>query len=377
MTADLLSDDQLNRATLARQLLLDRADMSVTGAVQHLVGLQAQEPFDPYLGLWSRLAGFGPADLAARLEDRDLVRIVVMRGTIHLVTIEDAFRLRPVMQPVLDAEIARHPEFGPHMVGVDTEPVMAFAEQFLGDHPSSGTRLRAALAERFPGLHAPAMAYACRCYLPLVQVPPRGIWGAKGQVVLTPLTAWTARRAAPATLDEVALRYLRAFGPATVRDMASWSRLTGLAEVFECVRPRLRTFRGERAQELFDLPDAPRPPADTESPVRFLPEYDNALLSHADRSRFAVDGGQWLGGVVGPVKGTVLVGGRVRAIWRSDLDRSTGRATVVVEHDRLDRSDLDAVTAEADRAVRFWHADPADADVHLVPVNRRTRPAPG
>ncbi len=166
--------------------------------------------------------------------------------------------------------------------------MLAFAHPLLSERPMAGGALRAALAERFPDLHAAALAYACRCLLPLVQVPPRGVWGRTLQVTSTPLDAWVGRPLDPApSIDEVVLRYLAAFGPATPADAMAWSRLTGLREVFDRLRPRLRIFHDERGRELYDRPDAPRPGAEVPAPVRFLPEYDNLLLSHADRSRFS------------------------------------------------------------------------------------------
>ncbi|MEA3076329.1 MAG: hypothetical protein QOF60_1237, partial [Actinomycetota bacterium] len=141
-----LSDRALNRATLSRQWLLERSPAVPVDAVTHLVGLQAQNPLDPYLALWSRLVDFDPDVVGRMVEDRSLVRIVVMRGTIHLVTAVDALFLRPLMQPVLDAEIARHSEFAPVLVGVDMAPVLAFARPLLADRPMSGGQLRAAMA---------------------------------------------------------------------------------------------------------------------------------------------------------------------------------------------------------------------------------------
>ena len=183
-----------------------------------------------------------------------------MRATIHLLTSDDALAIRPLVQPVLDAELARHPEHGPRLRDVDLGPALATARELLDERPLTTTELRAALAERHPELDAPAAAYACRCLLALVQVPPRGLWRRSGTVRLTTLEAWVGRAldAAP-SLDRLVLRYLAAFGPATVADVATWSRLTGLRPVLERLRPGLATFRDERGRELFDLPDAPRP----------------------------------------------------------------------------------------------------------------------
>jgi hypothetical protein len=308
----LLSRRELNRATLARQLLLERSTMPALEAVSHLVGMQAQVPLNPYTGLWSRLAGFDPSELARLLLDRKVVRIVVMRATIHLVTAEDCLTLRPLTQEVLDKELTHHRDFAPALRGVDLEPVLAYATEVLAESPLSTTRLRAVLGARFPDLHAGAIAYACRCLLPLVQVPPRGVWGQAAQVTLTTAEAWLGQPLeAQPSIDQLMLRYLAAFGPASVADAATWSRLTGLREVFERLRPQLVTFADDRGRELFDLPDAPRPDPETPAPARFLPEYDNVLLSHDDRTRFAGEPFS----AEGPVHGTVLVDGFVRATW--------------------------------------------------------------
>lgn len=364
-----LSNRALNRATLERQLLLRRSAIDPFQAVQHLAGLQAQNPLDPYLALWSRLEAFDPHRVGELIEARSLVRIVVMRGTIHLVTADDALWMRPLTQPVLDIEIARHSEFAPVLVGVDMEPVLAYARPLLAAQPMSGQRLRAALAERFPDLHSGALAYACRCLLPLVQVPPRGVWGRSLQVTSTPLEAFVGRpMAAAPTLDELVLRYLAAFGPATVADVASWSRLTGFADVMQRLRPQLVTFRDERGREVFDLPDAPRPDADVPAPVRLLPEYDNLLLSHADRSRFGADDRRRFAAAAGPFKGSVLVDGMVEGIWHSEPDAATKAVTVVVEHVALTKRQRSEVEKEAHAVARFWHPAATAHDVRLVPI---------
>ncbi|CAN5788222.1 hypothetical protein BH18ACT2_BH18ACT2_08190 [soil metagenome] len=168
------------------------------------------------------------------------------------------------------------------------------------------------------------------------------------------------------------MRYLAAFGPATVSDMARWSRLSGLAEVVSRIRHRLTVFRDERGRELFDLPAAPRPDPETPAPVRFLPEYDNVLLSHADRSRFGAPDGIVVS-VDRPFKGSVLVEGQVRAIWhfaRQGRGKTAERVALVVDHLPLDGPQVAAVEAEADDLLRFWHADVADRTVQLRPFER-------
>ncbi len=368
---DRLSSRALNRATLARQLLLDRSAMAPLDAVAHLVGLQAQEPIDPYLALWSRLERFDPASLAALLVDRSVVRIVVMRGTIHLVTVADAAALRPLVQPVLDRELTLHRDFAPLLAAIDLTPVLPVARAVLAEQPRTGPELRAALAERFPDLDPAALAYACRNHLPLVQVPPRGMWGERGAVRTTTLEAWTGRALDRSpSLDDMILRYLAAFGPAATADVAAWSRLTGLAEVMERLAPRLRTFHDERGRALHDVPDAPRPSEDVPAPPRFLPEYDNVLLSHADRSRFGSDEQRArVGTGTRAAKGSVLVDGVVSGTWAVDTDRDSGAATLVVRHTRLPRRATAALTAEGRRMVRFREPGGSAHDVRLVPLD--------
>jgi Winged helix DNA-binding domain len=368
VAADVLTTRALNRATLARQLLLQRASMNPMDAVTHLVGLQAQNPLDPYLALWSRLADFEPETLGRLIEKRELVRIAVMRSTIHLVTGDDALLLRPLMQPVLDAEMRRHPEYAPQLRGVDLAPVLAFAHPLLSETPMPAARLRAVLAEKFPELPTAAIAYACRNYLPLVQIPPRGVWGKKLQVTSTPLDTWLGRPLrTDVTIDQAVLRYLAAFGPALGADAAAWSRLTGFREVFDRLRPQLRVFVDEKGRELFDLPGAPRPDPDMPAPVRFLPEYDNLLLSHADRGRFGTDAGRFAL-VLDAFKGSVLVDGVLKAIWTSRFDKNTGVATATVHHLPLTDADAEAVAVEGHAAAVFWHPEAEGHSVVMAPI---------
>ena len=319
--------------------------------VHLLVGLQAQVPRDPYVALRARIEGFAPPELEEALLDRAAVRIGVMRGTIHLVAAADALPLRRLVQPVYDALVWRHRDLSPLLRGVDLDPVVAFARELLRERPQALPELRAALAERFPAHDAAALAHAVVLLVPCVQVPPRGLWTQSARPTLAAADAWVGG-SEPLRLDDLVLRYLGAFGPASVGDAATWSRLTGLREVFERLGPQLVTFRDERGRELYDLPDAPRPAPGTPAPVRFLPEYDNLLLSHAERSRFARPGA---GGRLTPPGGlgwgTVLVEGLVSAIWRLE------DGDLVLRHLPLPKRSLASVAAEARRLLRFLEGD--------------------
>ncbi len=368
MAAPTLGPRALGRATLARQLLLRRDALPPLDAVEHLVVLQAQVPRDPYVALWSRLERFRPSSLSDLLAERAVVRTTVMRATIHLVSASDCLTLRPLVQPVLDAELARHPDFSPRLEGVDLEPILADGRALLAERPLSGRELRAALAERYPGLDAAALAYACRCKLPLVQAPPRGLWRRSAQVTTTTAEAWLGRplERRP-SLDDVVLRYLAAFGPATVADVTTWCRLTGMRAVVERLRPRLVTFRDDSGRELFDLPDAPRPGPGVPAPTRFLPEYDNVLLSYADRSRFVGEAArEGARRVSGRVLGSVLHDGQLSAVWRDG--REGERVTVVVTPVvRLSKRATASIEAEGRRLARFL-SDGGPVDARVEPA---------
>ncbi|UUU39203.1 winged helix DNA-binding domain-containing protein [Streptomyces sp. NBC_00162] len=311
-----LDNRALNRATLARQLLLSRAEMSARDAVGHLLGLQAQNVKPPYFQLHARLAGFRPAELAGLMESREVVRMVTMRSTIHTHTADDALTLRPLVQPARDREVNY---FRKGLAGVDLERLAELARAFVDAEPRTMAELREELLKEWPDADPQSLSVAARCRLPLVQVTPRGVWGRSGQVRLTTVENWLGRPAGEAQpVDEVALRYLAAFGPASVKDMQIWAGLTRLREAFERLRPGLAVFRDENGVELFDLPDAPRPDADTPAPPRFLPEFDNLLLSHADRTRVVapeIKGRTWTGN---QAHCTLLVDGFLAGLWKRD-----------------------------------------------------------
>ena len=349
-TAPVLDTRALNRATLDRQLLLHRSPLSADAAVQHLLGLQAQNVKPPYYALAARLDGFVPEGLSGLMAEREVVRIVTMRSTIHTHTAADCLSLRPLVQAARDRELGN---FRKGLVGVDLDRLAVLARELVEVEPRTMKELREALLVEWPDADPQALAIAARCKLPLVQVTPRGLWGRSGQVALTTAEHWLGRPAEPApTPDATVLRYLAAFGPASVKDMQTWAGLTRLREAFERLRPQLVTFYDPNGVELFDLPDAPRPAADTPAPPRFLPEFDNLLLSHADRTRVVPSeywGRAWQGNVA---HHTLLVDGFLAGVWRID----DGNGHLVIEpFGKLTRAQQREVVAEGARMLDTMH----------------------
>ncbi|WP_248961620.1 winged helix DNA-binding domain-containing protein [Sphaerisporangium perillae] len=359
-----LSSRAVNRATLARQMLLERASISVPEAIERLVGMQAQAPFPPYTGLWTRLADFRPDDLAKPLIDRGVVRVVLMRSTVHLVTAADCLALRPVVQPML--ERALRGSYGKQLEGLDLEAVAAFARELVEEKPRGTTELARLLLGRWPDRDRSALGNTARTLLPLVQVPPRAVWGKSGHPTVTTADSWLDRPLATETApDAMVLRYFGAFGPATVGDAQKWSGLTRLQEVVDRLGPKLRVFRDERGAELYDLPDAPRPDPGTPAPVRFLPEFDNLLLSYVDGGRvLAREHRPALFTVNGIIRSAVLVDGVAQAVWK--ITRAKRAARLVVEPlTPLSPGQRSAIEDEGARLLAFAAADAGTHDIEF------------
>jgi Winged helix DNA-binding domain len=350
MSSELLTRRELNRALLARQGLLGREPGIALELVERLVGMQAQVPSNPYLALWARLEGFRSDELDGLIAGRRAVRAQLMRSTIHLVSARDALALHPLTAPVL-ARAFTSP-FAGRLRGADVQAVAAAGGELLAERPRTRAELAALLAERWPDADPTALAHAVTSHSALVQVPPRGLWGRAGQARWCPTESWLSQAVErDGDAEAVVMRYLAAFGPAAAADVRTWSGLTGLRRVLERLRPRLLTFRDERGRELFDVPGAPLPDPATPAPPRFLPEYDNVLLSHADRARILSRPWPGPGFPSGALVGNLLVDGFYRAAWRIE----DGTLTIAGLEERPDDPPgvLDGIAAEAERLLAF------------------------
>ena len=342
----------LNRATLARQLLLDRADLPVLDAVTHLCGLQAQEPQEPFAGLWSRLRAFDAAALSDLLTGRQVVRTHLMRRTVHLVSAADVLAWRARHDPMLRQKVLG--VYRRELAGIDLDELAAAGRAVMADgEPRSMPELARAVESRWPDAGVrPLGELLVAGLIPMVQLPPRGLWRTKAGVRNLPVSAWLGREVDPPAEDgtdpvgeQLVRRYLAAYGPAATADVRAWSGLAGLPAAVAAVRGELVSFRDERGRELLDLPDAPRPDPDTSVPIRFLPAFDNAVLGYDDRTRIIDDEHRGLS-----ITGArfVLVDGRVAGTWTVEDDTVT-----VAPLRRLSRAERDSVLAEGQALALF------------------------
>lgn len=362
---EVLGRRALNRALLARQMFLEREAIPASEAIERLVGMQAQVPSDPYYGLWSRLEGFHPEELSDLIATRKAVRIGSMRGTIHLLTARDCLTFRPLVQPILDRVLFANAEANP-IRDVDIGEFIAAGRAAVEKKPLRWVDLRKHLAARWPEHESVALLRAVQFSLPLVQVPPRGLWGKSGATRVTTAEAWLGKPLAKkASSERLVLRYLAGFGPASVMDAQAWSGLTKLGAVFDKLRPKLVTFRDETGRELFDLPEAARPDPDTPAPPRFLPVYENAVLGYANRDRILRGGPKTPPPQNVNVRG-FLIDGFVAGFWKIAEEKK--RATLMLEPFKpLSKKDERALSKEGERLLAFAAGEAADHEIRFVP----------
>ncbi|MGH3148103.1 MAG: winged helix DNA-binding domain-containing protein [Rubrobacter sp.] len=355
---------ELNRATLARQMLLVREDTSALQAVERVLGLQAQVTSPPYVGLWARLENFKREELTRLMLERRVVRATLMRATLQLMSADDYLLLRPALQPALTRSMRSIA--GKRLDGVDIDRLVGAAKVFFGEEPRTFADLRPLLSDLEPERDGSALAYAVRTQLPLVQVPSGGVWGYSGKAPFVTPERWLG---GPPTGSEdprsLVLRYLAAFGPATVRDVQTWSGRTRLEQSVEEIKPELRVFGDENGNELLDLPDAPLPEGEVPVPPRFVPDYDNLVLSHVDRRRvISEEHRKKVFLSAARVRATFLIDGFVRGAWKVEKSRKT--ATLLIEpFEPLSRVDRDTLGDEGERLVRFL-AEPQGAETFEV-----------
>ena len=361
MAPKTLTARELGRATLARQMLLEREASTAVAAVERLCGMQAQEPRPPFAGLWSRVEGFEADDLLEPLRAGKVVRATLMRATLHLMSARDYRKLRSALDPMMAASM------GPRTKDIDVDAVMAEARKLLRREPLTFNQLRAALAKKFPRADDRGLGRAVRLGLPLVMAPTDDRWGFARDSRFAPAEAVIGKPPAKrAAAGELLLRYLTAFGPATAGDFQTWSGLGGTRAIVDRVRDRLVSFRDERGRELLDLPDAPRPGGDVPAPVRFLPDFDNLLLAHDDRTRVIADAHR---GFVATknlrIRATFLVDGVVSGTWA--VERKGKRATLTLSpFGRLRKADAKELEAEGEALLGFLEDGAATLDVRVA-----------
>ena len=311
-----LTDRVLNRTLLQRQHLLERVDRTPMEMVEHLLGLQAQDVLPPYLSLAARLADPDPHPLSEALEDRRAVRVLLMRGTLHLVTADDALVLRAWVQPFLTRSV-RTADFGRGFPVEAYDELVARARALLADGPLTGSELGEQLAARDPALTVSRATALAKTLTALAQLPPRGRWGRPGGQVYLPLERWLGRPLAEPDSAALVRRYLKAFGPASPADVTAWSGVTGLREVFSSLGEELVAYSDERGRVVHDLAGEPLADPDAPAPVRLLGVYDNLWLSHSERTRVTTPERRrsWMG-PNGGGGATVFVDGMLEGLWR-------------------------------------------------------------
>ncbi|HTM76444.1 MAG TPA: winged helix DNA-binding domain-containing protein [Devosia sp.] len=366
MTGKRITDRALNRATLARQMMLQRSDRPIADAVAFLLGLQAQTTNGPYQALWNRLRGFTPDALTALIADKTLLRTTTMRTTLHLHTLPDMLSLRPLLQPVLDRTFASPAKV--RAVKADPAAVRALGVTLLDRAPMTAGTLGKRLLEQFPNSDPYVLAQVVQGSETLVQIPPTRIWGHGGPPLLTRIERWIGRGLAePIALPALVLRYLAAFGPASINDMQHWCGLTRLGPAFDAVRDQIISFTAEDGRTLYDLPAAPRPDPDTPAPSRFLPEYDNVYLGFANRRRIQSDLARAHMPLINGYPSTFTVDGVIAGKWALARKKGVAHLTLVPFRTLLP-SERAEVEAEGHAMAGFLADGQAAITAEFIPV---------
>ena len=351
---EVISNRVLNRTLLDRQHLLTRSGMTPAQMIEHLIGLQAQDVMPPFVGLWSRLTDFDPNSVSTGLEDRALARVTLMRGTIHLVSALDARRMRPHFTPLLEAAPFRPGFFFGATVGMDIDEVRSRGVELFQSGPKKSADIRDWAKECWPDRDPGAVVQAMYYLLPLLQIPPRGKWKQNNRPVWSDIESWLG---APLIhdypLDDLVLRYLRAFGPASTMDMQAWSRLKGFKSVVDRLGLQLRTYKDERGRVLYDTAEGELVAGDVDAPPRFLGWYDNVALSHDDRSRI-VDL-NLAAGSTGPAEGNVstfTLDGFLAGSYKVNVQK-TGASLTISPGRQLSESERQQLSDEGESLLRF------------------------
>lgn len=345
-----LDERTLNRALLARQMLLERQDIDVAEAIERLDGLQAQEARPPFIALWSRLKNFRREDLLKALADRTVVKATFARGTLHLVTAGDYLAFRTTHARVLEA--AMLPEMKEMAKVVPVADLIAAAHRVLTDGAATFVELRAALAKRWPDLNERHMGYAVRLNLPLVATPDDSQWGGKAGAAFALADLWLGKAPTETeNLEGIVRHYLVAFGPATVADIQTFTGFKGLKAVVEGMD--LATFRHTAGKTLYDVNDGLFVDANTPAPARFLADFDGVMLAHADRARIiSEENRKRLGNKNLRVPAVFLVDGFAAGSW--SLAATKTKATLTATpFDTLTKAAKDALIAEGEALLRF------------------------
>jgi Winged helix DNA-binding domain len=357
MVETTLSRRALNRATLARQMLLRREKATPVAALERIAGMQAQLARPPFIGLWSRVEGFDRKDLVRAVERKEVVRGTLMRATLHLVSRDEFVAHRPALQSMLSQ--AMQGVLRDRRSGLDADVVVSAARAYFDQKPATFDALRTHLAKLYPRLDVRAMGYIVRTHLPLLQIPAGGAkWAYPATADFAVAESWLGKRlGSDPGPGALLLRYLAAFGPATLRDFQTWSGVAIAADVVQKLRPTLRTFRDERGRELLDVPKAPLPDEKVAAPVRFLPEFDSVLLAFADRSRIIADEHRPAIATRNLlVPATFLVDGFVAGTWK--IERKAKTATLAVKpFGTLPRPVRRHLEEEGEKLLRFAEDD--------------------